>query len=238
MKTRPEYRAKVLRLARTEGFETTHFWGIYEDYEVYTVGRKVPCVTGLPQVIFANEKAIRFNASGDPFKILDACKKLPKVIFEYDCMCFFGGSYKLFLFEDGRLIREDYDIDRLDVKDNLPGDFEIEIIKSPALAKEIKSLIKENKEELKKLPKEMSNYHILDGACETFRFGRMKFEGSNILTESLEGYKEEFKKYNAIPEGWEKELLQFQRLFKKFQNKCHDYVKEPLFNGEGEEDEE
>jgi hypothetical protein len=101
--------------------------------------------------------------------------------------------------------------------------------------KEIKKLIKDNKEELKKLPKEVSNYNILDGAGETFRFGRMKFEGSNALTESMEGYKERLKKYNSVEMGWEGGFLQFQRLFKKFQDKFHEYFELPLFNGEFEE---
>ena len=50
----------------------------------------------------------------------------------------------------------------------------------------IKQFIKENKEELQKLPKEISNSHILDGTGETFKFGRVKIEGSNILTISKE----------------------------------------------------
>lgn len=232
MKTKPDYRAKVLRLAKTQGYEVTHFCGIYKDYEVYTVGHKVPLVIGLPQIILANEKTVQFDQTADPFKILDACKKLPKLIFEYDCMCFFGSSYKLILLEDGRLIREDYDFSRPLSKDSLPDVFPFEIIKSPALAKEIKKLIKENKEELKKLPRDVSNPSICDGASETFRFGRMKFEGSNILTESMEGYKEEFKENNYPVLGWEEDLLHFQRLFKKFQNKFHEYVEEELFNGE------
>ena len=127
-----------------------------------------------------------------------------KVVFEYDCMCFLGGSYKLILLEDGRLIREDYDFESL-------------IINSPELAKAIKQLIKENKEELQKLPKEISNSHILDGVGETFKFGRFKIEGSNILTVSMEGYEEALKKYNSVEMGWEKDLLHFQRIFKKFQ---------------------
>ena len=238
MKTRPEYRTNVLRFAKKEGFETTHFCGIYDDYEVYTVGRKVPCVTGLPQVIFANEKTIRFNDSGDPFKILDACKKLPKVIFEYDCMCWFGNSFNLKLLEDVRLIRLDYGFSKLGPEDRLTDDFEYQVIKSPDLVKEIKQLIKENKEELRRLSKDVSNPSICDGAGEIFRFGRMKFEGSNVLTVSMESYKENFKKYNYPILGWEEELLQFQRLFKKFQNKFHEYVEEALFNGEDEEEEE
>lgn len=58
----------------------------------------------------------------------------------------------------------------------------------------------------------------------------MKIEGSTILTVSMEGYEENFKRYNAVEMGWEKDLLQFQRLFKKFKNKFHEYVEEPLFN--------
>ena len=219
IKTKPEFRVYALRLAKKEGFETTHFCGIYKDFEVYTAGHKEPCVIGLPQVILANEVTVKFDNTGDPFKILDACRKLPKVIFEYDCMSFFEGSYKLILLDDGRLIRED----------NI---FEDLIINSSELVKAIKKLIKENKEELEKLPKEISNSHILDGAGETFRFGRLKVEGSNILTESMEGYEEALKKYNAVEMGWEKDLLHFQRIFKKFQDKFHEYVAEPLFNGE------
>ena len=148
-----------------------------------------------------------------------------KVVFESDCMSFFEGSYKLILLEDGRLIRED-------------NNFEDLVINSPELVKAIKKLIKENKEELEKLPKEISNSHILDGAGETFRFGCLNIEGSNILTESLEGYEEKLKKNNAVEMGWEKDLLHFQRIFKKFQDKFHEYVEEPLFNGEETEEEE
>ncbi len=225
MKTKPEFRLDALRLAKKEGFETTHFCGIYKDFEVYTAGHKVPCVIGLPQVILANEVTVKFDNTGDPFKILDACRMLPKVIFEYDCMSFFEGSYKLILLEDGRLIRED-------------NNFEDLVINSPELLKAIKKLIKENKEELEKLPKEISNSHILDGAGETFKFSRLKIEGSNILTSSMEGYEEALKKYNEVEMGWEKDLLHFQRIFKKFQDKFHEYVEEPLFNGEETEEEE
>ena len=164
-------------------------------------------------------------------------KKSTKLVFEYDCMCWFGNSFNLKLYEDGRLIRLDYGYSKLGPEDRLTDDFEYQVINSPPLAKEIKLLIKENKEELRNLPKDVSNPSICDGAGETFRFGRMKFEGSNVLTESMEGYKESFTKYNYPVLGWEEGLLQFQRLFKKFQNKFHEYVDEPLFNGEGEEEE-
>ena len=155
-----------------------------------------------------------------------------KVVFEYDCMCFFEGSYKLILLDDGRLIREEYNLSMPVLKESLIDDVEVVIINNPELAKAIKQLIKENKEELEKLSKEISNIHILDGAGETCRFGRLKIEGSNILTEFMEGYEEALKKYNAVEMGWEKDLSHFQRIFKKFQNKFHEYVVEPFFNGE------
>ena len=163
-----------------------------------------------------------------------------KVVFEYDCICFFGSSYKLILLEDGRLIREDYNISMPIIKNSLSDDFEDLVINSPDLVKAIKQLINDNKEELKSLlSKYIGNPGICDGASETFRFGRMKIEGSNILTVSMEGYEEALKKYNAVEMGWEKDLLHFQRIFKKFQSKFHEYVEEPLFNGEEiEEDEE
>lgn len=162
-----------------------------------------------------------------------------KVVFEYDCICFFGSSYKLILLEDGRFIREDYSISMPSIKNSLSDDFEDLVINSLDLVKAIKKLINDNKEELKSLlSKYIGNPGICDGASETFRFGRMKIEGSNILTVSMEGYEEALKKYNSAEMGWEKDLLQFQRLFKKFQNKFHEYVEEPLFNGEHKEEEE
>ena len=154
-------------------------------------------------------------------------------------MCFFGGSYKLILLDDGRLIREDYNLSMPIIKESLTDDVEVVIINSPELAKAIKKFIKENKEELKSLlSKHITNPGICDGASETFKFGRMKIEGSNILTISMEGYEEALKKYNAVEMGWEKDLLHFQRIFKKFQNKFHEYVEEPLFNGEEVQEEE
>ncbi len=193
MKTKPEFRAQALRFAKKNGFETTHFRGIYEGFEVYTVGYKVPCVIGLPQVILVNDETIKFDTFRDPFKILHACKQLPKVVFEYDCMCWFGNSYNLKLLDDGRLVRLAYGYSKLGPEDRMCDDKEYVLLNSPELVKGIKKLIKENKEELKKIPREISNYNILDGACETFRFGRMKFYGSNALTESMEGYQEKLK---------------------------------------------
>lgn len=194
-------------------------------------------VVGFPQVIFADEKTADFAVYDDPFRLLDTCKKLPKVVFEYDCMCWFGNSYNHKLLDDGRLVRLAYGYSKLRPEDRMCDDKEYVLMNSPELVKEIKKLIKETKEELKQLPREISNYNILDGTGETFRFGRMKFYGSNALTESMEGYQEKLKRYNSIPMGWEEELLQFQRLFKKFQDKFHEYFEYRLFNGEGREEE-
>lgn len=238
MKTRPEYRAQALRFAKENGFDKVHFCGMIDKFEVYTGDYNEERVVGLPQVIFADETSADFAVYEDPFRLLDTCKKLPKVVFEYDCMCWFGNSYNLKLLEDGRLVRLDYGYSKLGPQERMCDDKEYFLLNSPELVKEIKKLIKENKEELKKIPREISNYNILDGAGETFRFGRMKFYGSNALSESMEGYQEKLKRYNSIPMGWEEELLQFQRIFKKFENKFHEYYELPLFNGEFKEGED
>ena len=236
MKTKPEYRAQALRFAKENGFDKVHFWGMIDNFEVYTGDYNEERVVGLPQVIFADKKTVDFAEYNDPFRLLDTCKKLPTVVFEYDCMCWYGNSYNLKLLEEGRLVRLDYGYSKLGPQERMCDDKEYVLLNSPELVKEIKKLIKENKEELKKIPREISNYNILDGAGETFRFGRMKFYGSNALSESMEGYKERIKQFDAVEMGWEEELLQFQRLFKKFQKKFHEYVKYPLFNGEGREE--
>ena len=164
------------------------------------------------------------------------CTKLPKVIFEYDRMCWYGNSYNIKLLEDGRLVRYEYGYSKLGPEDRMFDDEEFIMLTSPELVKEIKKLIKENKDNLKKISRNISNPSINDGAGETFRFGRMKFEGANILTMSMEGYKEDLIKFNGVEMGWEEELLHFQRIFKKFQNKFDEYVEEPLFIVEDSEE--
>ncbi len=238
MKTKPEYRAQALRFAKKNGFDKVHFCGMIDDFEVYTGDYNEMRIVGLPQVIFADEKTVDFAVYDDPFRLFDICKKLPKVVFEYDCMCWFGNSYNLKLLDDGRLVRLAYGYSKLGPEDRMCDDKEYVLLNSPELVNEIKKLIKETKEELKQLPREISNYNVLDGANETFRFGRMKFGGSNILTYSMEGYKEELKRYNGVEMGWEEKLLKFQRIFKKFQDKFHEYFELPLFNGEFKEGED
>ena len=237
LKTKPEYRAQALAFAKKNGFDKVHFQGMIDDFEVYTGDYNETRIVGLPQVIFADEKTVDFAEYDNPFRLLDACKRLPKVVFEYDCMCWFGNSFNLKLLEDGRLVRLAYGYSKLGPEDRMCDDKEYVLLNNLELVKEIKKLTMENKDELKKLPREVSNYNILDGAGETFRFGRMKFEGSNALTQSMEDYKERLKQYNAVEMGWEEDLLQFQRLFKKFQDKFHEYFEYPMFNGEGREEE-
>ena len=236
MKTRPEFRKIALDFAKRNGFDTVHFQGMLDNFEVYTGGYKVHRVVGLPQIILTDGKSVKLDEKSDPLKILDSCIKLPKVIFEYDRMCWYGNSYNIKLLEDGRLVRYEYGYSKLGPEDRLTDDEEFILLNSPELVKEIRKLIKENKDNLKKISRDISNPCINDGPGETFRFGRMKFEGSNILTVSMEGYKEDLKKYNAVEMGWEEELLQFQRIFKKFQNKFDEYVEESLFIVEDSEE--
>lgn len=177
MKTKPEYRAQALRFAKKNGFDKVHFLGMIDDFEVYTGDYHEMRVVGLSQVIFADEKTTDFAVYDDPFRLLDTCKKLPKVVFEYDCMCWFGNSYNLQLLDDGRLVRLAYGYSKLGPEDCMCDDKEYVMMNSPELVKGIKKLIKENKEELKKIPREISNSNVLDGTGEMFRFGRMKFYG-------------------------------------------------------------
>lgn len=238
IKTKPENRTQALKFALKNGFDKVYFQGMIDDFEVYTCDFKTPSVIGLPQIVFADGKTVDFAKYRDPFRLLDTCKKLPKVVFEYDCMCWYGNSYNLKLLEDGRLVRLAYGYSKLGPQERISEDKEYILLNSPELVKEIKRLIKDNKDELRNTPKEVSNFNVMDGANETFRFGRMKIYGSNALSYSMENYKEELKRWNAVEVGWEEPLLQFQKLFKKFQDKFHEYYELPLFNGEFEEGED
>lgn len=44
MKTRPEFRKIALDFAKRNGFDTVHFQGMLNNFEVYTGGYKVDCV--------------------------------------------------------------------------------------------------------------------------------------------------------------------------------------------------
>lgn len=226
MKTKAEYRTRALLLAKENGFDKVHFQGMFDNREVYTCDYNKPTVTGLPQIIFANENSVDFDTSGDPFTILDCCKKLPSVVFEYDCFCFFGTSYKYTLFSDGRFIKSTtfaISITELS-KDKLLDPDEV-IITSAQLVSAVKKVIKENREELKLIPRDLGNPHILDGATETIKFGRIKFSGPNIFTESMTETKKWYEQNHQEVPDWVEDIMKFQKIFKKVEKTINEFVK-------------
>ena len=158
-------------------------------------------------------------------------KSSVRIVFEYDCYCFFGTSYKYTLFSDGRFIKTiTFSTSISDFsKDKRPSPDE-EIISSMQLVSAVEKVIEENKDELKHLPKEMSNPQILDGACETIKFGRIKISGSNILTESMTKTKKWYKQNNQEVPDWVENIIKFQRIFKKLEKVINEYVKVRLVN--------
>ncbi len=87
MKTKPEYRKEALLFARRNDFDTVHFCGMLDGKEVYTGDYNEYRVVGLPQLIITDGKKSSLYNGAEPFKIIDACQKLPWVVFEYDRMC-------------------------------------------------------------------------------------------------------------------------------------------------------
>ena len=219
MKTRYEFRNKALKLACKEDFyNAVKCLGIYEGFEVYTpyntAWKDNPPMIGLPQLILVNEKEAKWCVTNNPFEIMDTCKKLPSVVFEYDCMCWFGNSYNIKLLADGTLIKYEYGYSKLGPEDKMCDDYEEIIIKNPELVIEIKKISEAHKEELKKLPRELSNYHILDGANETVRIGRMKFHGANMFTEDMAIYAGKYKNKEIPDEDYFVMVLyEFQKIF-------------------------
>mgnify|MGYP003303201539 CR=1 FL=1 len=85
---------------------------------------------------------------------------------------------------------------------------------TPIVIKEIKKISKTHKDELKNFPRELSNYHILDGANETVRIGRMKFHGSNMFTEDMAIYADKYKTKEIPDEDYFVMVLyEFQKIF-------------------------
>lgn len=227
MKTKAEYRNEALLLAKENGYDKVHFQGMFDNREVYTGDYNVPCVTGLPQIIFASEKGVEFDTSGDPFTILHRCKKLPSVVFEYECIVWCGPHYSYKLFADGRFIKTDY-ADSGYFADRDPSlDTELVILESPELVKAVKQVIEENKEALQKLPREISNPLILDGASETIKLGRMKFSGCNILTVSVRDseIRREKSEINEVYRPMLQAVCDFQKIFRKIQKTINGFVK-------------
>ena len=136
IKTKTEYRAQALKFAQKNGFDKVYFQGRIDNFEVYTCDFKTPSVIGLPQIVFADGKTVDFAKYRDPFRLLDTCKKLPKVVFEYDCMCWDGNSYNLKLLEDGRLVRLAYGYSKLGPQERISEDKEYILLKSPELERD------------------------------------------------------------------------------------------------------
>ena len=224
MKSRPEYRKATLSFARKNGFDRVHFHGIMDGYEVYTGDYRIPKVVGLPEVILADEKGAVFAREQDPLTILSSCRKLPKVVFEYDHMCWFGNSCNLKLLADGRFIKHEYGYSKLGPQDRMTDDKETELLNSPELVKAVKDVIRENREELKKFPGHLENLGVLDGAEEKIKLGGFVFKGRNILTYSMEGYKERLKLYGSEEQKWMEDLLLFQRVFRKITDRINEFV--------------
>lgn len=226
MKTKNEYRTEALLLAKENGFDKVHFQGMFNNREVYTCDYNVPLVTGLPQIIFASKNGVEFDTSMDPFTILNACEKLPSVVFEYDCYCFLGTSYKYTLFSDGHFIKtitfSNSITDFLKDKGSSPDE---EIITSAQLVSAVKKVIKENREKLKLIPRELGNPHILDGATETIKFGRIKFSGPNIFTESMTETKKWYEQNHQEVPDWVNNIMKLQKIFKKVEKKINEFVK-------------
>ena len=153
-------------------------------------------------------------------------KPKSKIIFEYDCYCFFGTSYKYTLFADGRFIKAiTFSTSITEFPKDKGASPEEEIITSLPLVSAVEKVIEENKEELKLLPKEMSNFNILDGAEETIKFGSLKFTGCNILTESLTEAKKWYKQNNQEVPDWVEDIMKFQKIFRKVQKAINEFVK-------------
>jgi len=143
----------------------------------------------------------------------------PIPIFEYESMCFFGGHFNIKIFSDGSITKLESNENLACNNDTLQSFVDLD------LAKKVEAIINANKEKLKSLPRELSNLHILDGAIETVRFGRMKFEGNNMFTENLENEIEDYKK-NPINEidDFILPLYELQKVFFEIRKLVNDYI--------------
>ena len=112
MKPKYEFKDKALHFASKSGmrYDSVRCNGLYNDYEVYTPYKKSwkknPPRIGLPRVILVNENEIKWDNSRTQFEVFDilhSCKKLPKVYFEYDCLCWYGNTYTIKFLTDGKM---------------------------------------------------------------------------------------------------------------------------------------
>ena len=231
MKLAYEFRKKALDFAKnTSGinYDSVHIKGIYNEYEVYTPYCKSWKTTapkiGLPKVILANDNEVKWGNPYDPFSILRVCRKLPSVVFEYDCMCWFGNSYNIKLLSDGTLLKYEYGYSKLGPGDRMRDDSEEVVLINIELVKDIKKLSKKHKEKLKRLPRDLSNYRIMDGANETVRVGRLKFEGANMFREDMGVLVEYYRTHKMTEqEDFIYPLHEFQQIFAELKETINRY---------------
>ena len=109
------------------------------------------------------------------------------------------------------------------------NDEEFILANSHQLASEVKEIVKKHHDVLRKIDRNIYNPMILDGAEETIRFGRLKFTGYNILTESYEDWK---KSAGKNPEEYEvlimEDLHKIQIAFNEIKDKINSYSKDCL----------
>lgn len=224
MKTAYEFRKKALDFASKDDmqYDAVCCKGIYKDFEVYSPYKKEwkdnpPCI-GLPELILVNENEIEwaFSKRLSPFEILDGCKKLPKVYFEYDRLNWYADSYTVQLFSDGTLLKTEKAYSKLMDSDLLDKNKERIVAVDKYLLKEIKAVIKDNEVLLKRLPKDLSDYEVIDGPNEKIKFGSFRFHGSNIFMR------------NSISDFFGSEvpsdIKEFNILFKKIRDKIDEKV--------------
>ena len=202
MKSKYEFRQSALSLAKQDsfGYDSVICWGIYKDYEVYYACCKSwkinpPCI-GIPRFIFANEKDAKW-ATEQPNDIMKGCKKIPSIIFEYDSIGWYTNTYTVTLFADGTLqkiihhyskLEEKGVYSEIDFEAVRKNDEEIVLITNPSLAKDIKAIVRKHHNTLREIDRNIYNPAILDGSEENIIFGRLKFKGYNILTQSYEDW--------------------------------------------------
>ena len=240
MKTKYEFRKQALELAKQDpfGYDSVACWGLYKDYEVYSACCKSwknnpPCI-GMPSFILVNEKGAKW-AVENPMDIMKDCKKIPSVIFEYDSIGWYATTFTVTLFAGGILQKVIHHYSKLEANgvcseidfDALrKNDEEVVLITNSQLAKDLKAIVKKHHDVLRKIDRDIYNPMILDGVEETIRFGRLKFRGYNILTESYEDWK---KSTGKNPKEYEvlmmEDLHKIQIAFNEIKDKINSYSK-------------
>lgn len=136
------------------------------------------------------------------------CKKIPSLVFEYDTWGFLGIGSNYKLFADGTFVKNEYHVSfSKPVKFDGPG---VSVAVDPKVLAEIKTIINENKEALRSLPKDLSNHLICDGGYDTVRFGRLKFHGDNMFAFPVEKFMSKKKSQEEIE--FEQNLCKFHEL--------------------------